>query len=218
MMNRKSWFYGLLTVVVLVCGCGEKTNKAESEKTDKAEADKKIVNLERNIVKSQSNVVKLETSMGNIVIELNEQAAPVTVKNFLEYVDAGFYDGTIFHRVIPGFMIQGGGFTEQMAKKETRDPIINEARNGPSNIRGSVAMARTNDPNSATAQFFINHSDNEFLNYVDENSAGYAVFGKVTEGMDVVDAIASVKTTTQNGMENVPVEPVTIQSAKVVSE
>lgn len=218
MMNRKSWFYGLLTVVVLVCGCGEKTNKAESEKTDKAEADKKIVNLQRNIVKSQSNVVKLETSMGNIVIELNEQAAPVTVKNFLGYVEAGFYDDTIFHRVIPGFMVQGGGFTEQMAKKETRDPIINEARNGPSNIRGSVAMARTNDPDSATAQFFVNHSDNDFLNYVDNKSAGYAVFGKVTEGMDVVDTIASVETTTRNGMENVPVEPVIIISAKVVPE
>lgn len=217
-MNRKSWFYGLLTVVVLVCGCGEKTNKAESEKTDKAEADKKIVNLQRNIVKSQSNVVKLETSMGNIVIELNEQAAPVTVKNFLGYVEAGFYDDTIFHRVIPGFMVQGGGFTEQMAKKETRDPIINEARNGPSNIRGSVAMARTNDPDSATAQFFVNHSDNDFLNYVDDKSAGYAVFGKVTEGMDVVDTIASVETTTRNGMENVPVEPVIIISAKVVPE
>jgi peptidyl-prolyl cis-trans isomerase A (cyclophilin A) len=210
MMSRKSWFYGLLTVVVLACGCSEKTNKVE--------ADKKIVNLERNIVKSQSNVVKLETSMGNIVIKLNEQAAPVTVKNFLGYVEAGFYDSTIFHRVIPGFMVQGGGFTEQMIKKETRDPIINEARNGQSNIRGAVAMARTSDPDSATSQFFINHSDNDFLNYIDSNKAGYAVFGKVIEGMDVVDAIASVKTTTRNGMDDVPAEPVTIQSAKVVPE
>lgn len=209
-MNSKFWFYGLLAVVVLVYGCDEKTNKAQ--------ADKKTVNLERNIVKSQSNIVKLETSMGNIVIELNEQAAPVTVKNFLGYVEAGFYDGTIFHRVIPGFMIQGGGFTERMARKETRDPIINEAKNGPSNMRGTVAMARTNDPDSATSQFFINHSDNEFLNYIDENKAGYAVFGKVTEGMDVVDAIAAVKTTTKNGMGDVPVETITIQSAKVVPE
>ncbi len=197
-------------VVVLACGCSEKTNKAQ--------ADKKIVNLERDIVKSQSNVVKLETSMGNIVIELNEQAAPVTVKNFLGYVEAGFYDGAIFHRVIPGFMIQGGGFTKQMVKKETRDPIINEARNGLSNIRGTVAMARSSEPNSATAQFFINHRDNDFLNYIDENKAGYAVFGKVIEGMDVVDAIASVETTTRSGMEDVPVEPVIIQSAKVVPE
>ena len=197
-------------VVVLACGCGEKTNKVET--------DKKIVNLERNIVKSQSNVVKLETSMGNIVIELNEQAAPVTVKNFLGYVEAGFYDGTIFHRVIPGFMIQGGGFTKQMAEKDTRAPIINEAKNGLSNEKGTIAMARTSDPDSATAQFFINHRDNDFLNYIDDNKAGYAVFGKVTEGMDVVDAIASVKTTTRNGMEDVPVEPVTIQSAKIVPE
>jgi cyclophilin family peptidyl-prolyl cis-trans isomerase len=209
-MNGKSWFCGLLMVVVLVYGCNEKTNKAA--------ADKKIVNSERNIVKSQSNIVKLETSMGNIVIELNEQAAPVTVKNFLGYVEAGFYDGTIFHRVIPGFMIQGGGFTKQMAKKDTRAPIINEAKNGLSNEKGTIAMARTSDPNSATAQFFINHRDNDFLNYIDENKAGYAVFGKVTEGMDVVDAIASVETTTRSGMEDVPVEPVIIQSAKVVPE
>jgi len=210
-MNRKSWFYGLLTVVVLACGCGEKTNKAQ--------ADKKIVSLERNIVKSQSNVVKLETSMGNIVIELNEQAAPVTVKNFLGYVEAGFYDGTIFHRVIPGFMIQGGGLTKQMVRKEIRNPIINESRNGLNNKRGTIAMARDpKKPNSTTAQFFINHRDNDFLDYVDDKNAGYAVFGKVTEGMDVVDAIASVETATRNGMEDVPVEPVIIISAKVVPE
>jgi cyclophilin family peptidyl-prolyl cis-trans isomerase len=210
MMNSKFWFYGLLTVTVLACGC--------NEKTDNSQADKRTANLERNIVKAQSKVVKLQTNMGNIVIELDEQAAPVTVKNFLGYVEAGFYDGTIFHRVIPGFMIQGGGFTEQMSQKQTRAPIINEAENGLSNMRGTIAMARTNDPNSATCQFFINHSDNEFLNYIDESKAGYAVFGKVTEGMDVVDAITAVKTTTKNGMENVPVELVTIQSAKVVTE
>jgi len=203
-------------VVVLVFGCGEKTNKAQ--------ADKNIVNLERNIVKSQSNVVKLETSMGNIVIELNEQAAPVSVKNFIGYVEAGFYDGLIFHRVIPGFMIQGGGFTQQMVKKETRNPIINEAKNGLSNMRGTIAMARTSDPDSATAQFFINHRDNKFLDYIDDNKAGYAVFGKVIEGMDIVDAIALVDTTTRvnattrNMMEDVPVEPVVIISARVVPE
>jgi len=197
-------------VVVLACGCSEKTNKAQ--------ADKKIVNLERNIVKSQSNVVKLETSMGNIVIELNKKAAPVTVKNFLGYVEAGFYDGLIFHRVIPGFMIQGGGLTRQMVEKKTRDPIINEAKNGLSNKRGTISMARSSNPDSATAQFFINHRDNDFLDYIDDNKAGYAVFGKVTEGMEVVDAIASVETTTRNGKEDVPVEPVIIQSAKVVPE
>jgi cyclophilin family peptidyl-prolyl cis-trans isomerase len=209
-MNRKSWFYGLLAVAVLACGCGEKTNEANT--------DNNIVNLERDIVESQSNVVKLETSKGEIVIELNEQAAPVTVKNFLEYVEAGFYDGTIFHRVIPGFMIQGGGFTNKLVKKETRDPIINEAKSGLSNERGTLAMARTSDPDSATSQFFINHTDNEFLNYVNSDQAGYAVFGKVSEGMDVVDAVAAVKTSTQKGMDDVPVEPIIIISAKVVPE
>jgi cyclophilin family peptidyl-prolyl cis-trans isomerase len=187
-------------------------------KTNKEQANKKTVSSERKIVKPQSNVVRLQTSKGNIAIELNGQAAPVTVKNFLSYVEAGFYDGTIFHRVIPGFMIQGGGLTNQMVEKKTRNSIINEAKNGLSNMRGTIAMARTNDPNSATCQFFINHSDNEFLNYIDEKKPGYAVFGKVTEGMEVVDAIAKVKTTTKNGMEDVPVELVTILSAKVVPE
>jgi len=209
-MNSKSWFLGLLMVVVLACGCSEKTNNAQ--------ADQKIEKLERDIVKSQSNVVKLETSMGNIVIKLDEQAAPVTVENFLGYVEAGFYDGVIFHRVIPGFMIQGGGFTQQMVEKDTRDPIVNEAKTGLSNMRGTISMARSSDPDSATAQFFINHKDNDFLDYIDTSQAGYAAFGKVTEGMDVVDAIAAVETTTRNGMEDVPVEPVTIQSAKVVPE
>ena len=209
-MNKTSWIYGLLAVAVLFCGCGEKTNKANS--------NREIVNLERDIVKPQSNVVKLETSKGEIVIELDGKAAPVTVKNFLGYVTEGFYDGTIFHRVIPGFMIQGGGFTNKLVKKETQDPIINEAKGGPSNQRGTLAMARTNDPDSATSQFFINHTDNEFLNYVDSNQAGYAVFGKVTEGMDVVDAIASVKTSTQKDMDDVPVESVIIISAKVMPE
>jgi cyclophilin family peptidyl-prolyl cis-trans isomerase len=162
--------------------------------------------------------VKLETSMGDMVIELNEEAAPVTVKNFLQYVEEGFYDGTIFHRVIPEFMIQGGGFTAEMTKKETHGPIINEAGNGLKNDRGTIAMARTNDPDSATAQFFINHADNDFLNYVDNNNPGYAVFGKVVEGMEATDKIAAVKTATQNGMGDVPVEQVAIKSVKVISD
>ena len=209
-MNSKFRYYGLLTIVALVYGC--------NGKTDTTETNKKAVTSERNIVNLQNNVVKLQTSMGNIVIELNEQAAPVTVKNFLGYVQSGFYDGTIFHRVIPGFMIQGGGFTPKMIRKKTLDPIINEAKNGLSNKRGTIAMARTNNPNSATSQFFINHRDNDFLNYMDDNQPGYAVFGKVIKGMDVVDAIASVKTTTRDGMENVPVEPVEIVSAKIVPQ
>ena len=201
-MISQSWFCGFLTVAVLVCGCGE------AAKTPKAE--KKTASL-------ASNIVKLETSMGDIVIELNEQAAPVTVKNFLRYVQEGFYDGTIFHRVIHGFMIQGGGFTAEMEKKETRDPITNEAGNGLRNERGTIAMARSNDPNSATSQFFINHTDNMPLDYVANVNPGYAVFGKVTEGMDVVDSIAKVETTTRAGMADVPVEPVVIKSAKVIS-
>ncbi len=161
--------------------------------------------------------VKLETSVGDIVIELNEDAAPITTKNFLQYVEEGFYDGTIFHRVIPDFMIQGGGFTAEMMKKETRAPIANEASNGLKNARGTTAMARTSEPDSATAQFFINHADNDFLNYVDNNNPGYAVFGKVVEGMEAVDKIAVVETGSQKGMDDVPTEPVVIKSANVIS-
>jgi len=202
-MMSKSGLCGLLTVVALICGCDKGT---------------KNIKVEGETVESQSNIVKLETSMGAIVIELDRQAAPVTVKNFLGYVEAGFYDGTIFHRVIPGFMIQTGGFAKNLERKKTRNPIINEAKNGLSNKRGTIAMARTSDPNSATSQFFINHRDNAPLDYVAGRNQGYAVFGKVTEGMDVVDAIAAVKTTTRNGMDDVPVEPIVITSAKVVPQ
>jgi cyclophilin family peptidyl-prolyl cis-trans isomerase len=165
-----------------------------------------------------TNKVKLYTSMGDIVIELNEQAAPVTVKNFLGYVEDGFFEGKIFHRVIKDFMIQGGGFTAEMEQDQTHGSIKNEAGNGLKNDRGTLAMARTNDPDSATAQFFVNHKNNDFLNYADEGNPGYAVFGKTIEGMDIVDEIASVQTTTQAGMDDVPVEPVVIISAEVVSE
>jgi len=163
-------------------------------------------------------MVKLQTSMGDIVLELNEQAAPITVNNFLEYVEDGFFNGKIFHRVIPNFMIQGGGFAADMAQDKTRDPIKNEADNGLKNRRGAIAMARTSDPDSATAQFFINHRDNDFLNYAGSGNPGYTVFGKTIEGMDVVDAIAAVKTTKRKGMDDVPVEPVVIKSAAIVSE
>lgn len=161
-------------------------------------------------------MVKLETSMGDIVIELFEEAAPVTVKNFLGYIEDGFFDGTVFHRVIPDFMIQGGGFTEDMKRKETQRPITNEASNGLKNERGTISMARTNDPDSATSQFFINQVDNNFLDYVEGSNPGYAVFGKTVEGMDVVDAIASVKTTSRGGMADVPAEAIVIKSATVI--
>ena len=161
------------------------------------------------------STVKLETTMGDIVIELNEEKAPETVKNFLSYISDGFYNGTIFHRVINNFMIQGGGFNNQMIQKATQDPIKNEADNGLSNDRGTIAMARTPDPNSATSQFFINHKDNDFLNYTAPSAQGwgYCVFGKVTEGIDVVDAIANVSTTNRSGHSDVPEEAIEIKSA-----
>jgi len=160
-------------------------------------------------------MVELETSMGKIVLELDSAKAPKTVANFLEYANAGFYNGTIFHRVIEGFMIQGGGFDSSLKQKETRSPIPNEASNGLSNGKMTVAMARTNDPNSATAQFFINLVDNRRLDAVSGMSAGYAVFGKVVEGEDVVKKIGEVPTTTKTMYENVPVTPVTIQKVTV---
>ena len=169
--------------------------------------------------------VKLETSMGDIVIELNSQKAPITVKNFLRYVEERHFDNTIFHRVIKNFMIQGGGFTPDMKNKPSHEPIVNEANNDLKNLRGTIAMARTNNPNSATAQFFINHKDNRSLNYIQGRSPGYAVFGKVVQGMDVVDAIANVKTTTKNAtrmgrqvpMKDVPAETVLIKSATLIA-
>jgi peptidyl-prolyl cis-trans isomerase B (cyclophilin B) len=159
--------------------------------------------------------VTLETSHGNIVIELNDEKAPETVKNFLNYVNDGFYDGTIFHRVIPNFMVQGGGFMPGMVQKSVEDPIKNEADNGLENDRGTIAMARTNDPHSATAQFFINHNDNSFLNHTAPSGAGwgYCVFGQVSDGMDAVDAIAAVSTGNDSGHADVPVETVTINKA-----
>jgi peptidyl-prolyl cis-trans isomerase A (cyclophilin A) len=160
--------------------------------------------------------VRLDTSMGPIVIELDGAKAPKSVANFVEYVKAGHYDGTIFHRVIPDFMIQGGGFTPEMQQKPTRAPIPLEARNGLSNVRGSVAMARTSDPNSATAQFFINIKDNAFLDAANaRDGAGYTVFGKVVSGMDVVDKIWAVPTGNKGPFQNVPVTPVLIRKASL---
>ncbi|MBP3730719.1 MAG: peptidyl-prolyl cis-trans isomerase [Mailhella sp.] len=162
-----------------------------------------------------SKMVTLQTSKGNIVLELDEAKAPVTTQNFIQYVKDGFYDGTIFHRVIPGFMIQGGGFDKDMTQKATRAPIKNEADNGLKNEVYTIAMARTPDPNSATAQFFINVANNAFLNFKAPTMQGwgYAVFGKVVKGQEVVDAIAGVKTTTRYPHQDVPVEPVVINKA-----
>lgn len=187
-MMCKLWFSVLLASLAITAGCA-----------------------------GEVKMVKLETSMGDIVIELDEENAPVTVKNFLSYTEDRFYDGTIFHRVMANFMIQGGGFTADMKQKKTREPIVNEASNGLKNERGTIAMARTNNPDSATSQFFINHKDNTNLNYASKGKPGYSVFGKVVEGMDVVDAIAAVKTTRKGQYSDVPAESVVIKSAMVVS-
>lgn len=162
--------------------------------------------------------VKLHTSMGDITIELNAEKAPKTVENFLAYVNDGTFDGTIFHRVINNFMVQGGGFDAGMKQKPTHAPIENEADNGLKNNRYTVAMARTSDPHSATAQFFINIADNDFLNFTAPTATGwgYAVFGQVVEGTDVVDAIRSVKTGSKGFHQDVPVENVTLEKATVV--
>jgi cyclophilin family peptidyl-prolyl cis-trans isomerase len=163
---------------------------------------------------SKNPVVVMKTSMGEITLELNQEKAPITTKNFLRYVDEKFYDGTIFHRVINGFMIQGGGLTKDMNEKTTHEPIKNESSNGLKNDRGTIAMARMPDPNSATAQFFINVVDNNSLNY--PSNGGYAVFGKVISGMDVVDKIKAVPTgVAKNGMPNSPATPVVIESVRV---
>jgi cyclophilin family peptidyl-prolyl cis-trans isomerase len=161
-------------------------------------------------------VVVMETSEGTIKIELWREKAPITVENFLKYVDEKFYDGTIFHRVIKGFMIQGGGFTPDMKQKKTHEPIRNEAFSGLKNERGTIAMARTNVVDSATAQFFINHADNDFLNHRNRTPEGfgYAVFGKVIEGMDVVDKIAEKETRTVENFSDVPAESVIIESIR----
>ena len=160
----------------------------------------------------QNPVVEIKTNMGTIELTLDAEKAPITVKNFLSYVEESFYDSTLFHRIIPDFMIQGGGYTVNMGKKPPKPPIENEAANGLLNKRGTIAMARTNKINSATCQFFINHADNDFLDHKDntQRGFGYAVFGKVTKGLKVVDKIASVQT----GSQDIPVKPVVILSVR----
>ena len=164
--------------------------------------------------------VMMTTTVGPMTIELDADSAPKTVENFLSYVAGGFYDDTIFHRVIDNFMIQGGGFTADMEQKSTQAPIENEANNGLKNQRGTIAMARTQDPHSATAQFFINVQDNDFLNHTGENMQGwgYAVFGKVTDGEDILDKIRGVQTGSQAGHQDVPVEPIIIESLAIIND
>jgi len=162
-----------------------------------------------------SQTVRFETNHGNIDIALNEDRAPKTVENFKKYVESGFYVGTIFHRVIKDFMVQGGGMEDDMGRKDTLEPVVNEANNGLLNNRGTVAMARTQDPHSASSQFFINTKDNNFLNFKSEdiNGWGYCVFGEVVAGMDVIDKISDAPTTSRMGHSDVPVDPVIIEKA-----
>jgi cyclophilin family peptidyl-prolyl cis-trans isomerase len=205
----------------------QETKSDTKAATEEAPADKKENKEEKKSkksVKSKSDQPKageskmtkvvIETSLGNIEVELNSEKAPISVENFLKYVDKKHYDGTIFHRVISGFMIQGGGMTEGMKEKKTDAPIKNEAANGLNNDRGTIAMARTSVVDSATSQFFINVVDNGFLNYKSPTPSGfgYAVFGKVTSGMDVVDKIRNVPTGFKDGMQDVPTTPVVIKS------
>ncbi|MCF7871676.1 peptidyl-prolyl cis-trans isomerase [Candidatus Woesearchaeota archaeon] len=191
-------------LVLVVFGCSTEDKQNESGEINNSE------------VNNMSNVVVLETNKGNIEIELDRESAPDTVENFLSYVNEGFYDGLVFHRVIKGFMIQGGGFTQEGIQKETKQPIKLESDNGLKNLEGTIAMARTSVPDSATSQFFINTVDNDFLNYaIGPGREGYAVFGKVVKGMDVVKSIEQVSTTTKQGMQDWPVEDVVINKAYV---
>jgi cyclophilin family peptidyl-prolyl cis-trans isomerase len=205
-MAKNKWrnliIVSVLTALFLQLGCDEKSQKTEKP----VQKDEKTMTAQTKTVTK----VRISTTKGDIVVELNEEKAPVTCKNFLQYVQDKFYDGTIFHRVIKGFMIQGGGMTADMRQKPVRPPIVNEAKNGLKNDRGTIVMARTPNPDSATSQFFINHGNNDFLNY-GVRDAGYAVFGKVVQGMDVVDAIANVPTRPGD----VPAETITINSIRV---
>jgi peptidyl-prolyl cis-trans isomerase B (cyclophilin B) len=208
---RGIWMAVLLLVSLVGCltACNEyqaSTNKPPAKQHKEASVSNKRI--------------QMVTNYGTIVIELDGEKAPVTVENFLNYTKKGFYEGTLFHRVIPNFMIQGGGFTADFTQKETQAPIKNEADNGLKNARGTIAMARTNDPHSATAQFFINVVDNGFLNYQSptEMGWGYTVFGHVVEGMDVVDKIAAVETTSKMGHQDVPKSPVIIEKVTVLEQ
>ena len=214
----------LITIPLFIFYLGCKQNSEEGKggsETDQKRDEQIEIGQEVAVDKIEKKnggnpMIVLSTSMGDIKIELYKDKAPITVENFLSYVNDKFYDGTIFHRVIPGFMVQGGGFTTDMNEKPTKAPIKNEADNGLRNERGTIAMARTNVVDSATSQFFINQVDNDFLNHGDRDF-GYAVFGKVVEGMDVVDKISAVKTGSKGMHRDVPLEEVIVESVQIVN-
>lgn len=207
----------LLTSFLLISGCDASEPKKVEEEAKPASVETKTVDTKDSGEKMSNPIIKLETSKGTMMIELDAENAPKSTANFLEYVNDGFYDGLIFHRVIPNFMVQGGGMNPDMSQKANKAPIQNEANNGLKNDRGTLAMARTNDPHSATSQFFINLKDNDFLNHTSESPAGwgYAVFGKVTEGLETIDEIAKVQTGNVGGHGDVPLQPVEIIKATV---
>jgi peptidyl-prolyl cis-trans isomerase A (cyclophilin A) len=206
----------LLPVLMFGVGCERKeSEKGELEQGKQVKEAQGEIKPKTVSTKGGNPMVLMSTSKGDIKIELYPDKAPISVENFLRYAKNGFYDGTIFHRVIPGFMIQGGGFTPDMNQKPTGDPIKNEADNGLKNDKGNIAMARTNVVDSATSQFFINQANNDFLNH-GSRDFGYAVFGKVVDGMDVVDKIAVVKTGSKGFHQDVPEEPVIIESIKLI--
>ena len=202
-INRKVMIYGLIVIIIiaLLWNFLKVEPLVGQDSVDEKKGDVKM-----------DEIVVFETSMGNIEVELNREKAPITVENMVSYVKAGHYDGLVFHRVIPGFMVQGGGFTPDGTQKDTNAPIKLESDNGLKNDRGTIAMARTMVPDSASSQFFINVADNDFLNKAPGND-GYAVFGNVISGMDVADKIVAVSTTTKNGMQDWPVEDVVINKA-----
>ena len=212
----KTFGFASLFAPLFILGCAS-TNSAIASQTQPNSTSN--ANTQETTM-SNMPLVELETSMGNITIELNEEKAPKTVENFLNYVKSGHYDGTIFHRIIDGFMIQGGGMDAEMNEKATNAPVENEADNGLKNDKGTLAMARTQDPHSATSQFFVNVKDNDFLNHSGKNMQGwgYTVFGKVTSGMDVIEKMRGVPTGRFGMHADVPKEPVIINSATIVSE
>jgi len=202
-------------MVTIGCGGGSPPPPAE----EPAPAEEKPAAETAPAPTGTNPMVEMRTSLGTMKIELYPEKAPKTVENFVRYAGERFYDGTVFHRVISGFMIQGGGFTPDMSEKETRAPIANEASNGLKNVRGSLAMARTGDPHSASSQFFINTVDNPFLDFTAETvqGYGYAVFGQVVEGLETLDAIKKVSTGSRDGYDDVPVDPVVIESVRILN-
>ena len=229
---RFVWLVACVLLIAVAAGCGGGGEPAAEPETETAappsmppgdatdEAGTEV--LEEggsDIATGAYPVVEMRTNIGTLALELYPDKAPKTVDNFLSYVRGGFYDGTIFHRVVPGFVIQGGGFTADMMKKDTEAPIENEADNGLLNLRGAICMARTNDPQSATSQFFINTKDNPALDFRERSPRGwgYAVFGKVIKGIEVVDRIEGVQTTSRDGYQDVPVDAVVLETARIIS-